>query len=294
MRPKYTVLLVVVLGGLLLMANSVYSVHQTRYAIVLQFGEAKRVEKQPGLHFKIPFIQSVDFYDNRTLDLDPPPFQVLLTDKKWILIDAYARYRIVDPLQFYRRVKTETDLRARFGQIINSSLRRVIATVPLGDALSDKRDEIMGKIQLAVTAQAESYGIKVVDLRIGRTEYPDTTRESVFNRMRSERQREARELRAEGNEEAQKIRAKADLLRTVLLAEAERKSLILRGKGEAARNRILGQAFSKDVSFFEFYKSLSEYEKNLVGSNTTMVMSPDSDFFRFFGSADRHGTSQKR
>lgn len=287
MRPKHIALLVVVLGGLFILANSVYTVQQTKYAIVLQFGEAKHVEKKPGLHFKIPFIQNVDFYDNRTLDLDPPPFQVLLTDKKWIVIDAYARYRIVDPLQFYRRVTTETDLRSRFGQIINSSLRRVIATVPLGDVLSDKRDDIMGEIQKAVTAQAESYGIKVVDLRIGRTEYPDTTRESVFNRMRTERQREARELRAQGNEEAQKIRAKADLQRTILLAEAERKSQILRGEGEASRNRILGKAFGKDPSFFDFYKSLAEYQKNLVGSDTTMVLSPDSEFFRFFDNLEK-------
>lgn len=287
MRPKHIALLVVVLGGLFILANSVYTVHQTKYAIVLQFGEAKLVEKEPGLHFKIPFIQNVDYYDNRTLDLDPPPFQVLLTDKKWIVIDAYARYRIVDPLQFYRRVTTETDLRSRFGQIINSSLRRVIATVPLGDVLSDKRDDIMSQIQTAVTAQAESYGIKVVDLRIGRTEYPDTTRESVFNRMRTERQREARELRAQGNEEAQKIRAKADLERTILLAEAERKSQILRGEGEASRNRILGQAFGKDPAFFDFYKSLAEYQKNLVGGDTTMVLSPDSEFFRFFDKPEK-------
>lgn len=287
MRPKHIALLVVVLGGLFILSNSVYTVQQTKYAIVLQFGEAKLVEKEPGLHFKIPFIQNVDYYDNRTLDLDPPPFQVLLTDKKWIVIDAYARYRIVDPLQFYRRVTTETDLRSRFGQIINSSLRRVIATVPLGDVLSDKRDDIMGEIQTAVTAQAESYGIKVVDLRIGRTEYPDTTRESVFNRMRTERQREARELRAQGNEEAQKIRAKADLERTILLAEAERKAQILRGEGEASRNRILGKAFGKDPSFFDFYKSLAEYQKNLVGSDTTMVLSPDSEFFRFFDNLEK-------
>jgi len=289
MRPKHIALLVVVLGGLFILANSVYTVHQTKSAIVLQFGEAKHVEKQAGLHFKIPFIQNVDFYDNRTLDLDPPPFQVLLTDKKWIVIDAYARYRIVDPLQFYRRVTTETDLRTRFGQIINSSLRRVIATVPLGDVLSDKRDDIMSQIQAAVTVQAESYGIKVVDLRIGRTEYPDTTRESVFNRMRTERQREARELRAQGNEEAQKIRAQADLERTVLLAEAERKSQILRGEGEGNRNRILGKAFGKDPAFFDFYKSLAEYQKNLVDNDTTMVISPDSEFFRFFGSFEGPG-----
>ncbi len=294
MRPKYIALLVVVLGGLLILANTLFTVHQTQYAIVLQFGEAKRVIKDPGLSFKIPMIQNVVYYDNRTLDLDPPPFEVLLTDKKWVVIDAYARYRIIDPLQFFRRVKTELVLRDRFGRIINSSLRRVIATVPLRDVLSDKRDDIMGEIQRAVTVQAESFGIKVIDLRIGRTEYPDKTRESVFDRMRTERQREARELRAEGNEEAQKIRAEADLEKTILLADAERTSQILRGEGEGGRNRILGEAFSKDPEFFDFYKSLAEYQKNLVDSDMTMVLSPDSEFFRYFGSLDTRGKSQKR
>lgn len=294
MRPKHIALLVVVLGGLLLAANAMFTVHQTKYAIVLQFGEAKRVVKEPGLAFKIPFVQNVEFYDNRTLDLDPPPFQVLLTDKKWIVIDAYARYRILDPLQFFRRVKSEIVLRDRFGQIINSSLRRVIATVPLPDVLSDKRDDIMTQIQRAVTGQAESFGIKVVDLRIGRTEYPDQTRESVFDRMRTERQREARELRAQGNEEAQKIRARADLERTILIANAERTAQILRGEGEGGRNRVLGEAFGKDPAFFDFYKSLAEYQKNLVDSDTTMVLSPDSEFFRFFGSLDKGDKGGKR
>ena len=294
MRPKYIALLVVVLGGLLILANTLFTVHQTQYAIVLQFGEAKRVIKDPGLAFKIPMIQNVVYYDNRTLDLDPPPFEVLLTDKKWVVIDAYARYRIIDPLQFFRRVKTELVLRDRFGRIINSSLRRVIATVPLRDVLSDKRDDIMGEIQRAVTSQAESFGIKVIDLRIGRTEYPDKTRESVFDRMRTERQREARELRAEGNEEAQKIRANADLEKTILLADAERTAQILRGEGEGGRNRILGEAFSKDPEFFDFYKSLAEYQKNLVDSDMTMVLSPDSEFFRYFGSLDRRGKSPIR
>jgi membrane protease subunit HflC len=294
MRPKFIALLVIVLGGVLLAANAIFTVHQTKHAIVLQFGEAKRVVKKPGIAFKIPFVQNVVFYDNRTLDLDPPPFQVLLTDKKWIVIDAYARYRIVDPLQFFRRVKTEIVLRDRFGQIINSSLRRVIATVPLPDVLSDKRDDIMTQIQLAVTGQAESFGIKVVDLRIGRTEYPDQTRESVFDRMRTERQREARELRAQGNEEAQKIRARADLERTILIASAERTAQILRGEGEGGRNRVLGEAFGKDPAFFDFYKSLAEYQKNLVDKDTTMVLSPESEFFRFFSNPDRGSTGGKR
>jgi membrane protease subunit HflC len=282
MKNKLLVLgVVVVVAGIVAM-SALFTVHQTKQAIVLQFGEAKRVIKDPGLAFKIPLVQNVIFYDNRVLDLDPPSFEVLLTDKKRIIIDAYARYRIIDPLAFFRRVSTEEVLRDRFGKIINSSLRRVIATVSLRDLLSDKRNDIMGTIQAVVSESATSFGIEIVDIRIGRTELPTQTRQSVFDRMRTEREREARELRAEGGEEARKIRAKADLEKTILLAEAERLAQIMRGEGEAGRNRVLGQAYGKDPAFFDFYKSLAEYRKNLVDSGTTMVLSPDSDFFRFF------------
>lgn len=287
MKNKLFVLGIVVVVLVIAGANALFTVHQTKQAIVLQFGEAKRVIKEPGLAVKIPVIQETVFYDNRVLDLDPPSFEVLLTDKKRIIIDAYARYQIIDPLQFFRRVRTEATLRDRFGKIINSSLRRVIATVPLRDVLSEKRDDIMAQIQAVVAGPAESFGIKIVDVRIGRTELPTQTRQSVFSRMRTEREREARELRAEGGEEAQKIRAQADLERTVLIADAERQAQILRGEGEGGRNLILGKAYGQDPAFFDFYKSLAEYQKNLVDSDTTMVLSPDSEFFRFFGSGGR-------
>ena len=268
--------------------------NQTKQAIVLQFGEAKRVIKQPGLAFKIPLVQNVLFYDNRVLDLDPPSFDVLLTDKKRITVDAYARYRIIDPLAFFRRVGTEEILRDRFGKIINSSLRRVIATVSLRDLLSEKRNDIMGTIQAVVSESAASFGIEIVDIRIGRTELPMQTRQSVFDRMRTEREREARELRAEGGEEARKIRAKADLEKTVLLAEADRRAQIMRGEGEGGRNRILGEAYGKDPAFFDFYKSLAEYRKSLMDGETTLILSPDSEFFRFFESDSGQGKMKGR
>ena len=294
MRNKTLVfgIVVVVLG--LVAVNALFTVHQTKQAIVLQFGEAKRVIQDPGLAVKIPVVQNVIFYDNRVLDLDPPSFEVLLTDKKRIIIDAYARYQIVDPLQFFRRVRTEATLRDRFGKIINSSLRRVIATVSLSDVLSEKRDDIMTQIQAVVAGPAESFGVKIVDVRIGRTELPTQTRQSVFSRMRTEREREARELRAEGGEEARKIRAQADLRRTVLLADAEREAQILRGEGEGGRNRILGEAYGRDPAFFDFYKSLAEYQRSLVDSDTTMVLSPDSEFFRFFGGGSVSGPGKAR
>lgn len=294
MKNKLLVLgLIVVVAGIVA-ASALFTVHQTKQAIVLQFGEAKRVIKEPGLAFKIPVVQNVIFYDNRVLDLDPPNFEVLLTDKKRIIVDAYARYRIIDPLAFFRRVGTEEVLRDRFGKIINSSLRRVIATVSLRDLLSEKRNDIMAMIQAVVSESATSFGIEIVDIRIGRTELPTETRQSVFARMRTEREREARELRAEGGEEARKIRAKADLEKTILLAEAERIAQIMRGEGEAGRNLVLGEAYGKDPGFFDFYKSLSEYRQNLVGEGTTMVLNPDNDFFRYFGSGAGQGTPKGR
>jgi len=284
MKNKLLVLGIVVVGLAFIAFNALFTVRQTQQAIVLQFGEWKRTVKEPGLAFKIPLVQNVIYYDNRVLDLDPPSFEVLLTDKKRIIVDAYARYRIINPKSFLQRVGTEEILRDRFGKIINSSLRRVIATVSLRDLLSEKRNDIMGTIQTVVSESATSYGVEIVDIRIGRTELPTQTRQSVFDRMRTEREREARELRAEGGEEARKIRAKADLEKTVILAEAERQAQILRGEGEGARNRVLGEAYGKDPAFFDFYKSLSEYRKHLVDGGTTMVLSPDSEFFRFFES----------
>ena len=233
--------------------------------------------------WKIPFIQNVQFYERRTLNLDPPEFEVLLDDKKRIKVDAFARYRIDDPLEFLKVVGTEATARNRLGNLVNSSLRRVIAKTSLTDLLSSKRGGLMEQIQVEVANNAKSLGVTIVDIRIGRTDLPTETSQAVFNRMRTEREREARELRAQGKETAQKITAGADRERTVILANAKRKSEQLRGEGEGQRNLILGKAYGQDPEFFQFYKSLAEYQENLVGNDTTMVLSPDSDFFRFFG-----------
>lgn len=280
----------IILGVILVIVGltavqSVYTVRETQQAIVLQFGKPIRVVTKPGLAYKLPFIQNIVIYDDRILDLDPAEVQILLTDKKRINVDAYARYRIVDPLKFYQAARTEAVLRDRFGKIINSAIRQEISSNLLGDLLSDKRLSIMQDIQANVGSQAPTFGIDIIDVRIGRTDLPPDTSQAVYNRMRTEREREARELRAEGAEEAQKIRARADREQIVIVAEAQRKSEILRGEGEGERNLILGQAFSRDPEFFDFYKSLAEYEENLVDSETTMVLTPESEFFRFFRSA---------
>jgi len=254
--------------------------------VVLQFGKPVRVILEPGLNWKVPFIQNVLLYDRRTLDLDPPAFELLLTDKKRIKVDAFARYRIVDPLKFLQVVVNETTARNRLSNLVNSSLRRVIAKTSLAKLLSPARAGLMEQIQTEVAAKTKAFGIRIVDIRIGRTDLPPQTSQAVFNRMRTERERQARELRAEGKEIAQKIRATADRDKTVILATAKRKSEQLRGEGDAQRTLILAKAYGKDPEFFLFYRSLREYERSLTGADTTMVLSPDSDFFRYFNSAN--------
>lgn len=282
-KTQLAILGIVVLVIGVVASAALFTVHQTEQAIVLQFGKPVRVVQEPGLSWKLPFVQDVRYYERRILDLDPPEFEVLLDDKKRIKVDAFARYRILDPLKFLQVVGTEATARNRLSNLVNSSLRRVIAKTSLTDLLSPQRAQLMEQIQTEVTTNAKGLGINIVDIRIGRTDLPTETSQAVFNRMRTEREREARELRAQGTETAQKIRAGADRDKTVILATAKRKSEQLRGEGEGQRNMILGQAYGQDPEFFQFYKSLSEYQENLVGNDTTMVLSPDSDFFKFFG-----------
>ena len=283
MKSKKPVIFgVFALATLVVVSQTFFTVHETQQAIVLQFGDPRAVKDKPGLHWKVPFVQNVTFYEKRTLDLDPPPFEVLLTDKKRINVDAFARYRIVNALEFFKTVQNEIGARDRLAALVNPALRAVIARVSLKEVLSAKRTDLMEQIQKDIEADALRFGIKIVDIRIGRTDLPEQTSQAVFNRMRTERERQAREARAEGKEIAQKIRAQADKERTVILANAERDAQIQRGQGEAGRNNILGQAYGRDPQFFAFYKSLEQYQKALIGNDTTMVLSPDSEFFRFF------------
>ncbi|MEX2617451.1 MAG: protease modulator HflC [Alphaproteobacteria bacterium] len=270
--------------------TSLYTVHQTKQAVVLQFGNPVAVVQEPGLHFKLPW-QDVRMFERRILNLDPPIFEILLSDQKRIRVDAFARYRIEQPLEFLKVVGTEVIAVNRLGNIVNSALRQVVARVSLLELLSEQRGELMQQIQAEVAARSAPLGIRIVDIRIGRTDLPTETSQAVFNRMTTERNREARELRAQGQENAQKIRATADRDQVVILATAKRRSEQLRGEGDAERTLILGQAYGKDPEFFQFYKSLTEYSENLIGNDTTMVLSPNSDFFRFFN--DIYGTEKK-
>jgi len=261
--------------------SALYTVHQTQQALVLQFGKPVRVEQEPGLKFKLPFVQNVELYEKRIIDLDPPVQEVLLADQKRITVDSFARYRISDPLRFKQRALTEANFRQVFGGRLNSSVRSEVAKVSLADMLSEQRARVMARITNSMKAQAPDFGIEVVDVRIGRTDLPEATSQAVYNRMRSERVATAAQLRAEGEEMKARIQAEADRQRTVLLAEAEREAQILRGTGDAERTNILNDAYGRDPAFFDFYRTLEAYSA-LQGEGTTMVLSPDADFFRFF------------
>jgi membrane protease subunit HflC len=262
--------------------SGLFTVHQTQQALVLQFGSPVRLVRAPGLDFKIPFVQNVEYFDRRILDLDPPVQEVILSDQKRVNVDAFARYRIVDALEFRKRAGTDANFRQVFGNRLNAALRAEIGKIFLADMLTEKRAQVMDVITKQMKAQAAEFGTEVVDVRIGRTDLPDETAQSVYNRMRSDRVAYSSQLRAEGEEQKLKIQAIADRDRTIILAEAQRQSEILRGQGEGERNRILGLAFSRDVEFFDFYRSMEAYGEAL-SEGTTMVLSPDSEFFRYFG-----------
>ncbi|MDP6709095.1 MAG: protease modulator HflC [Alphaproteobacteria bacterium] len=282
-------IVVVVLG--VVGYSSLFTVQETEQALVLRLGEPRRQVKEPGLHFKMPIIENVEMMEKRILDYDPPQEEIIASDKKRLVVDAYTRYRISNPLQFYRTVNNETFAGQRLAVIINSSVRRVLATVELQSVLSGERRELMHQIRSAVNSEAEKIGIAIIDVRIKRADLPEENSLAVFRRMQAERERDAKEARARGAEESQKIKADADRQKTVLLAEARKLAEILRGEGDATRNRIYAQAFSKDPEFFRFYRSLEAYRKAMDAKDTTLVLSPDSDFFRYFG--DQMGGSKQ-
>ncbi len=271
---------VVALGILAL--TTLFTMHQTQQGIVLRLGNPVRTISEPGLKMKIPFIETVAFYEKRVLNLDPPVERIILADQKPLLVDSFARYQIDNPLRFFQTVRTERELRVRLGTIVNATIRNVLGNYNLASVLSEERADIMRKIQEGVNRQATRFGIRIVDVRLRRADLPQQASESVYDRMRSERVREAKEFRAQGFELAQRIKARADREATVIRAEAEREAEILRGEGEGERTRILNAAYGQDTDFFGFYRSMQAYERAL-SKGTYMVLSPDSEFFTYFG-----------
>jgi len=279
---------VIVLAGLIAY-GAFFTVDEREQAIVMQFGEPKRVISEPGLSWKIPMIQNVQYYEKRVLNLDPPGENILLSDQKRLIVDVFARYRIADPLKFFQTVRSEETARSRVGIIVNGRLRQILGNSTLAAVLSDERTQILRDLRESVDQETQRFGIALVDVRIRRADLPDETRESVYNRMRSEREREAAEFRAQGYEQAQRITAAADREATVIRAEAERESSILRGQGEGRRTEVLNNAYGQDPEFFNFYRTMQAYSASLDSESTYMVLSPDSDFFSFFNQTRRDG-----
>jgi|TARA_A200000113_G_scaffold183748_1_gene170162 membrane protease subunit HflC len=281
---SYTVGIIV----LFVLYSSFFTVDQTKQAIVLQFGEPKRVVTKPGLNFKIPFIQEVTLFEKRVLSLvSSDSEEVILSDQKRLEVDTYSRFKIIDPLLFFQTVRNENGARQRLESIIDSSVRRVFGKLELISILSDARQKIVDDIGLEVNDIIKRLGMEIIDVRIRRADYPEATSQNIFNRMRSEREQEAKEFRAQGAEEAQKIRSDAEKQKTILLAEAQRKAEAIRGNGDGEAIKIYADAFGRDSKFFKFYRSMQAYEKTFVDKDTTMILSPESEFFNFF--SDKKG-----
>ena len=279
--PKFLVPAIIVVGVVLF--QSLFVVQEINQAIVLQFGDPKKIITKAGLNFKLPFIQNVVFLDRRVLNLDNPPEEVIASDQKRLIIDAITRFQIVDPLKFYISVGNERVARSRLSTIINSRIRGVLGTQDLATLLSTERTKQMTIIRNDVNEEAKGFGIKIIDVRIKRADLPPANSDAIYKRMQTERQREAKEFRAQGAEIAAKITSTADKDVTVLLANAKKQSEIMKGEGDGQRNKIFADAFGKDPQFFAFYRAMQAYETALIGGETSFVLSPDSAFFKFFG-----------
>ncbi len=263
--------------------SALYTVHQTQQALVLQFGNPVSTATDPGLHVKVPFIQNVIYLDKRILAFDAPAEEIIASDQKRLVVDAFLRYQINNPLEFYKAVNSEAGARSRLATVLTSSLRQVLGGVPLATVLTGERRDLMEAIRDAANQEAKAYGIGVVDVRIKRTDLPEANNQAIYARMKTERDREAREFRAQGAEISQRIRSRADREKTVLIAEAQKQSQIISGEGDAQSIKVYAEAFGKDVDFFSFYRSMQAYREALTSDGTTMVLSPDSEFFLFFG-----------
>jgi len=282
MKPqKFLLPIIIIIGALAFF--SIFVVKEINQAIVLQFGDPKKIITTPGFQVKIPFIQNIVYLDRRILSLDPPPEEVIASDQKRLIVDAFARFKIVDPLKFYISFGNARVARSRLATIINSRLRSVLGTQSLATLLSEDRTKQMAIIQEGVNAEAGKFGIEIIDVRIKRADLPQANSEAIYRRMQTEREREAKEFRAKGAEMAVTITSTADKEVTVILANAKKRSEIMKGEGGGLRNKIFADAFGRDPEFFAFYRAMQAYEKALIGGDTSLILSPDSEFFKFFG-----------
>ena len=289
--PKNIIVVLIIFIAFLTFTGAFFVVNETKQAIVLQFGEPRQVISEPGLQFKIPFIQDAVFLDARMLNLDPQPEEMILSDQKRIIVDSFARYRIIDPLKFFQTVRNEATFSDRFGRIINAAVRGVIAQYPLSSLLSEDRSRIMSSIQSQVKKEESSFGVEIIDIRIGRTDLTEQVSNNVYQRMISERDREANLLRAEGQELSKEIVASADRQNTVIIAEAERTSSILRGEGDAFKNKILGDAYNLDQEFFDFLRTMQACRETFGDTEMSMVLVPGKVCEKFFGEIESTDSS---
>lgn len=284
-RSLFGGFLVLIAIALFAIYSSLFTVYQTENALVLRFGEPQRVIiNDPGLHWKLPIADSVVFVDNRILDLDSPVQEVIASDQKRLVVDAFARYRITDPLRFYQSAGSISQASSRLATVLNSAVRRVLGDATFFAVVRDDRPQLMTQITAQVNREAQSFGITVEDVKIRRADLPQANSEAIFRRMQTERQQEAAQIRAEGGEEARRIRSRADRDSIVIVAEANRESEEIRGDGDAERSAIFAEAFNKDPDFFAFYRSMQAYDEALAKQDTRFLLSPNSDFFRYFGS----------
>jgi membrane protease subunit HflC len=283
MRSAIFVIFLILLGAAAFVAyNAFFIVHQAQSAIVFQFGEAKQVREEPGLYFKTPFIQTVEYFDKRILDFDLPPEEAIASDQKRLVVNAFARYRIEDPLLFYQSVTNESGARDRLQSSLTSDLRSILGKSTFTEIVRDRRAELMTEIAKSVEQKVSAFGMRIIDVRLTRVDLPEANSQAIYERMNTERQQEAAEIRARGTEQATRIRAEADRQVTVLLAEANRDSERTRGEGDGERNRIYAEAFGRDTDFFAFYRSMQAYEEGLKAEDTRLVISPNSEFFQYF------------
>ena len=262
--------------------GSLFTVRETEQAMVLQFGEQKEIVTKPGLHFKLPFIQTLIYFDKRVLDYDASIQEVPTSDQKQLIVDSFARYRIVDPLLFYQTVFNEIGIRQRLDALINDSLRAILGKVPLSQVLTPKRSTLIDDFTDLVALKAQEFGVEMVDVRIKRIDLPPENSQAIFRRMQTQREQEARKIRAEGDKESRRIRADADKQQRVILAEARKTAEIVRGEGDAQAQKLYNNAYSADAGFFDFWRSMQAMQKALVGDSTSFIGAPDGDFFRYF------------
>jgi len=278
-------ILIITTLALIIFQSSFFTVDQRQQVLILQFGEPIRAIDTPGIKFKMPFIQNAIFFEKRIIDLSLPEQEVIASDQKRLIINAFTKFQIVDPLKFYTTVGNSYGLSGKLSGILDSSLRQVIGEVTLNELLTENRGNIMKKIKEAVGSSSEIFGIKIIDVRIMRADLPKENSDAIYARMQTEREKEAREIRAKGAEEADKIRAEANKQKTIIIAEAKKNSDIVRGNGESESNKIYANSFGRDPEFADFYRSMSAYKTAFSNDKTKMIISPDSDFFKYFNNS---------